>query len=415
MAQAEPRERRTLQTTDEVMADMFGYWQEIKRRKAEGTPVVLAPVTMPYEIFRAMDVPVEPLDNIGSMVPALRLAPKYCEIAEQRGLPRDTCSLARCFVGLLHAGDDIDPVLNDLYTPPDVIVGASYLCPVQNNGFLHAAKHLNAPYFLFDGPVNCWGKNLPGHAVDYYVRQFEDLIRFLERFGFKMDWEKLRSEIEATKRILALQEEIETYMRAVPAPMGGVDVCFSPLVSAHLRGRQALPLQEKKRDELRERVESGIGVIDGETLRLLWYVSPPLYNFELLHYPEKFGAVVVTSWIERTFIGYDPSVLDPDRPLESLAKRLLTRVDGPTFQFLPGELIRIVKDLKIDGVVAAMMRSCSVMPAQMRRLRDDLLEATGVPTLLVDVDYLDSRECDETQITGSLDSFVATLLEGKGA
>ena len=289
------------------------------------------------------------------------------------------------------------------------------MCPVQNNAFLLAAKHLHVPYFVFDGPVNCWGKELPRHVVDYYVRQFEDLIRFLESFGYKMNWEMLESEIELTQRVLAIQREIETYMRAVPSPMGGVDVCFSPLVALHLEGRKAFPLLERKRDELRERVENGIGIIDGERLRLMWYVSPPLYNFELLHYPEKYGAVVVTSWIERTFVGYDPSVLDPKRPLESLARRLLTRVDSPTFQDLPGEVIQMVKDLRIDGVVTAMMRSSSVMPAQLRKLRDEVLKATGVPSLLVDVDYLDSRECDETQLTAGLDSFVETLLEAKGA
>jgi benzoyl-CoA reductase/2-hydroxyglutaryl-CoA dehydratase subunit BcrC/BadD/HgdB len=194
-----------------------------------------------------------------------------------------------------------------------------------------------------------------------------------------------------------------------------MDTYFSPLMSVHMRGQRAFPLVEKQRDELKERVEKGIGVIDDEKLRLFWFAVPPVYNFEITHYPEKYGAVVVKCWIERVFNGFDPTVLDPDHPLESMARKLLTRPDNPNFQLLPEAVVNIVKDWRIDGVVAAVKRSCGATPSQMRRLKDAILEATGVPTMIVDADYADSREFDEESIAASLDSFVETLLSRKGA
>jgi hypothetical protein len=51
----------------------------------------------------------------------------------------------------------------------------------------------------------------------------------------------------------------------------------------------------------------------------------------------------------------------------------------------------------------------------MRRLKDHVFDQLGVPTLMIDADYGDQRECDEVAILDNLDSFVAALLARKGA
>jgi benzoyl-CoA reductase/2-hydroxyglutaryl-CoA dehydratase subunit BcrC/BadD/HgdB len=185
-------------------------------------------------------------------------------------------------------------------------------------------------------------------------------------------------------------------------------------MAIQMMGQKALYLLEKKLDEIKERVENNIGVIDNEQIRLLWFLSPPIYNFELLHYAEKYGAVVVQSWIELVFSGYDQTLLDPANPLESIARKLMCRPDSPNFQFFPEAMIKVVKQLKVDGVIDAVMRSCGVVPGLLRTLKDGVFKATGVPSLLVDADYSDDRECDETAVKASLDTFIATLLRKKG-
>ena len=55
------------------------------------------------------------------------------------------------------------------------------------------------------------------------------------------------------------------------------------------------------------------------------------------------------------------------------------------------------------------------MPAQMRRLKDHVFDELGVPTLMIDADYGDERECDAVAIKENLDSFVAALLARQGA
>jgi benzoyl-CoA reductase/2-hydroxyglutaryl-CoA dehydratase subunit BcrC/BadD/HgdB len=118
--------------------------------------------------------------------------------------------------------------------------------------------------------------------------------------------------------------------------------------------------------------------------------------------------------MDRVFAGYDPAVLDPDKPLESVARKLLCRPDNPNFQLLPEAVTKLVRDFQIDGVVAAVKRSCCITPSQMRRIKDEVYKATGVPTVILDADYGDSREYDDEATTAALDSFVETLLAKKG-
>lgn len=415
VAGSQTGERRPLEVTNEVLNSLFEHFAFVKQAKAEGKPVLLAQLLMPYEIFHAMEIPVMPLESIGGMAPIVKMSAKYCQIAEEGGISRDVCAFHRCFLGLTFAGEDRDPLCDSLYTTPDLVVGSSWPCMSQSKSFLHAVRQFELPYFLIDAPVNSWGKDIPEHAVKYYVEQLKNMIDFLEQHGYRMDWDKLSGEIRFTQRVMKLYEEIEELTKTIPSPLGGTDVYFTPLMSVQMRGQRAFPLVEKQRDELKERVEKGIGVIDNEKLRLFWFAVPPVYNFEILHYPEKYGAVVVKCWVERVFNGFDPTVLDPDHPLESIAKKLLTRPDNPNFQLFPDAMADIVRDWRIDGVVAAVKRSCGVVPSAMRRLKDSVFEVTGVPTLIVDADYADSREFDEESITASLDSFVETLLARKGA
>jgi benzoyl-CoA reductase/2-hydroxyglutaryl-CoA dehydratase subunit BcrC/BadD/HgdB len=372
-------------------------------------------MAMPFEVFHAMGIPIMPLEGIGGMASVAGQSARYCQLAEDRGHSRDICSFSRCFSGIMYAGDDLDPLVSSLYTKPDILLGTSWACSSQNKAFQYAAQYLNAPHFLLDAPVNSWGREIPDYAIAYYVRQLQQMIGFLEQQGYTLQWDRLRDEVEFSRRVMALQAEIDEYTRVRPCPAGGSDVYFSPVMAVQTMGQKAFHLMEKKRDEVKERVEKGIGVIDNERIRLLWFLSPPVYNLDLLHHAEKDGAVVVQSWIDPVFAGYDAAVLDPDHPLESIARKLMYRPDSPNFQTFPEILAKKVKDFQIDGVISAVMRSCAVIPGQMRRLKDHVFDQLGVPTLMIDADYGDQRECDEVAIIDNLDSFVAALLARKGA
>jgi benzoyl-CoA reductase/2-hydroxyglutaryl-CoA dehydratase subunit BcrC/BadD/HgdB len=407
-------ERRPLKVTEDVQAALYEHYMYLRQAQGDGKPILLAPMAMPFEVFHAMDIPIMPLEGLGGIASAAGQSARYCQIAEEHGHSRDICSFTRCFSGIMYAGDDLDPLVSSLYTQPDVLVGTSWACSSQNKAFQYAAQYLGAQHFLLDAPVNSWGREIPDHAIAYYVKQLKDMIEFLQQQGYELKWDRLAEEVEFSRRVMALQAEIDEHTKVKPCPMGGSDVYFSPLMAVHTMGQKAFHLLEKKRDEVQQRAQKRIGVIDDERVRLLWFLSPPVYNLDLLHHAEKDGAVVVQSWIEPVFAGYDATVLDPDHPLESIARKLMCRPDSPNFQTFPEILAKRVKDFQIDGLVNAVMRSCGLVPGQMRRLKDRVFNELGVPTLMIDADYSDERECDAAAIMESLDSFVAALLARKG-
>jgi benzoyl-CoA reductase/2-hydroxyglutaryl-CoA dehydratase subunit BcrC/BadD/HgdB len=407
--------RRPLEVTSQVQASVFEYYSYLKQAKAEGRPILLAQLLMPYQIFHAMDIPVLPLEHMGGVAPMISQSGTYCQRAEDEGISRDTCGFHRCFLGMSFAGEERDPVCDSLYTTPDFVVAANWPCMAESKSFLHTISLFNLPYFLVDAPVNSWGKKVPDRVVNYIAGQFKEMIAYLEQFGYKMDWKRLQEEIEFTRRVVEIQEEIEGYCKTSPSPMGGSDTYFTPLTCVHVQGQKAFHLLEKQRDEVKERAEKGIGYLDNERLRLFWIPTPPLYDFGILNYAEKHGAVVVKTWIDRVYCGFDPSYLDPEKPLESMAMMVLSDATAPNFCFITDGMVKIVKEFQIDGMVECVVRTCGAAAHQMRRIKDAVARETGVPTVMMDVDYCDSREHDKDAIARSLDSFCETLLQRKGA
>ena len=76
--------------------------------------------------------------------------------------------------------------------------------------------------------------------------------------------------------------------------------------------------------------------------------------------------------------------------------------------------VKVVRDYKVDGVVAVIMRSCGLVPGMQRQLKEGIYRETGVPTLMFDLDGGDQREYDDAAVKSHLDAFVETLLARKG-
>jgi benzoyl-CoA reductase/2-hydroxyglutaryl-CoA dehydratase subunit BcrC/BadD/HgdB len=342
---------------------------------------------------------------------AKQLAGIYCQVAEEQGFARDLCAFHMCFLGCA-ASEERDPYLERLFEPPDFIVASNYPCMSESHSFLYSVNRFDCPYFFLDAPINTWGKDAADYAVEYYVAQLKELLAFLEQHGYKMDWEKLKEAVGLSQRLLHLWREIEEYRKAVPCPMGpndGFNAAF-PLIM--LAGTKAgVELLERFRDELKLRVENKMGVVTEEKLRLLLMGVPPFYNLGLLDYPEKYGAIFVKCMVEYIAGGSsDPAVMDPDRPLESLARKALTDLVNPTAKNMIDFIVKSVKEFHIDGVIELNKRGCRLLPAWLRLIKDAVFEETGVPTAIFDLDGLDLRDYNDAQVKANIDSFIETLL-----
>lgn len=403
-----------LSVVAEMQMGLFGRMMDVHRAKKEGQPVVWCPMCVPKEILYAMDVSTIYIETLVSIASMSQLAGQYCQTSEELGLSRDACAFHKGSLGICHA-QSRDPLIDSIFVAPDIAISMNYPCKPMGNSAGLIGGQRRVPDCFVDVPVNNWGKDLPDHAVEYCAAQLEGLIRFLESHGYKMDWDRLKEEISFTKALSILTEEIEAYRQAVPTPMTPFDsfiVAAAPLtIPASMR---KIELWERLRDELRERVRKGVGTVEEEKVRLLWLGIPPTCDFRLLDYPNQYGAVFVKSTLE-FLLGFSlsPKILDPENPLESLAKATLCTPSNPPYQSAIDWIVQLAKDYQVDGAVSVVKRSCSLLPGMQRLSKEAIFRETGAPSIIFDLDGVDDREYDPGPAKSSLDSFIENLLAAK--
>jgi benzoyl-CoA reductase/2-hydroxyglutaryl-CoA dehydratase subunit BcrC/BadD/HgdB len=387
----------------------------VPQQRAAGKPVVWTSVVMPKEIFNAMGVACLHGELMAGYASIFGLSAQFCQLAEESGLSRDVCAIHRCAIGIAHAGPGAGPFFEATFCEPDAVVGSNFPCMSEAKSFLHIADRFGCPSYFLDAPVNSWGDRIPDHAVDYYADQLRGLVDFLRGLGYSFELERLQREVAFTRALNTVLGEIETLKQATPHPMRAYDAVIAMTAPLALpQELRSLALFERLRDELAARVRCGRGVVERERLRLLWIGVPPLCDFKLLNYPERHGAVVVKHMLEfLTGFTLHPSLMDPERPFESIARAQLSSPANPLLRGAIDYFVNATRAYRADGVIFVVKRSCGFIPAMQRMLKDAIGGATGVPSLLFDLDGVDQREYDAAATKARLDAFVETLLAGR--
>ncbi len=402
--------RKRLSSTAELGAVIRDYYRDVRESKRQGRPLAWVFGIMPSELWNALGIPVLTLEQIPPLVASRQLSGHYLEVAEAAGFSRDICPYPRTFIGCA-ISKELDPWLEERFAPPDLMVGANYPCMSESKSFTYLVDRFKVPYYLVDTPINIWGHKLADYAIDYYVNQMKGLISWLEEHGCPLDPERLRKAIACSRRVLQLEKEVNEYRKAVPTPMGALDSFTWTFVTNFISGTEtAVRLFEKLRSEVKERFENRTGVIEQEKLRLLWCGVPPFYDLSLFTYPEQYGAVIVKAPRQDGFYdSLDPEIMDPDRPLESLARKHLTNAVNPPYANMIELLVNQVKQYKIDGVMLVSKRGCRLSPAGLRLYKDAIMKECGVPSVIFELDGIDPREYNRVWATATIEAFIETL------
>ena len=408
--------KKTLNSTLEVSKAIKAYYGNIKEAKKEGKPIIWSVGFTPREIFHALDAPVVFIEHFILALTAKQLSGKCIQAAEQEGISRDVCAGHRSFLGSTVI-EDMDPNIEKLFTPPDLIIASNIPCMSESKSFLYAADNYGCPYYFVDAPINTWGKDIPDYAIEYYKGQLQGALGFIEEHGgYKLDIDRLKKSVRLSMKLMELWNEIEDCRKAVPTPISAVDGLTAAYPLIQLAGTElGVELYEKILAELKEKVRRKEGVIEEEKLRLMCFGVPPVYNLGLFNYVEKYGAVVVKSMLEYIGGGVGSSSnMDPEKPFESLAYKTLGDIFNPPSVNITDFIKSTIRDFKIDGVLGMVKRTCGLLPGYMRPVKDALYEEFGVPTTIFDLDGIDIREYDDISSKANLDSFVESLLESKG-
>lgn len=352
------------------------------------------------------------------------LARACAKAVEGKGHFSDWCSHLRLLWGsmILNRGPYGE------FPKPDFILQMHYCEAIAKTDQL-IAEYVGCPYFCIDLPLIPPGQKREGH-LQFLVDQFQDAIEFMERLtGQPCDDGKLleaaRNEWECRLlfcRLLELQKNI-------PAPLDQrmIYTLSAPIFLLSHR-REAVDFYRMLIDEVEYRVKHQIAASAYEQCRLIHDGLPVLHYLRLYRIPQLYGA----TFIAETYHLAQPSGYEaledgtwviPPPPWEQ-GNPMRTREDAlralalwylinPAFHnFLvgprPPEMLRLVRDWKVQGVVFHLNRGCQGLTAGAMESRL-ALQAQGIPCLTYEANSGEAEGFSEPQIIDRFESFLEML------
>lgn len=424
---------KSLETTRRAQELLPTFYRKQAPNKAGGA-LAWCMVGVSPEILYAFDLPAEWPENFGTLCAAKNVASDFIEQAEADGYSPDLCSYVRNTMGytskMLEIGGIPPGSPKGGMGAPTMLLGSGSGCDPRYKWFQSlSSRYLHIPVFHTD-PMS------PPHDTDvsdprvraHYSQQLRESIaeqiEFITKHaGRSIDLDRLRDAITIAQEQDKLAWEIYNLRAAVPCPMGAEDFftgCVIPLrlMTGEL---EAVEYMRRLRDEVKGRVERGIGVLENERYRLLWVGIPPWYN---LGFFNAIGALGGVFPVNTVYFSGPPVEIDLKDPVEALVERAWKRSElsnswgteiypenvGPCDPSRPGtRLIREwVKKFKLDGAIMHRTRSCRAVSWGQVHIKN-LLAEEGIPSLIIESDMGDPRSWNQSAMMAQVRGLLSTI------
>jgi benzoyl-CoA reductase/2-hydroxyglutaryl-CoA dehydratase subunit BcrC/BadD/HgdB len=365
----------------------------------------------PAEILRAMGFLVYFPETHSAMLGATRTATDYIPHANALGYSPEICSYLTADIGAYTQG--FTPLMRaygiESIPKPDVLVYNTNQCRDVQDWFAWHAREFGAP--LLGIHTHRGVGDVTESHVDSIAKQMEEMIGPLEEVaGNKLDLGELERVVALSRQCSELWKQVLNTAAAVPSPLTFFDgtTLMGPAVVG--RGTQgAVDFFRILLAELEERIEDGVGAVDGERFRIYWE-GMPVWG-RLRAHSELFAglkACVLASTYCNSWIF---SAFDPAQPFESMARAytelFIVRSDEAKERYIKDML----ELFRVDGIIYHNARTCPNNSNSNYRMPQRLTEMTDVPHLVIDGDLNDIRCLSDEQTNTNVEAFIEQLEE----
>ncbi len=418
------KEKRT-QSARNVRPLVESMYLRAYQARERGQKVAYCMVMSQYdEILAAMDIVPVWTENYGGLCAALGTAQPFLEKAESEGYSNLICGYARTGIGFdaLRAESGEAPQTPDGGMPmPDMLLGSSIGCDTRFKWYQALDHYMDVPIYCIDvivPPVDRDLYEIKDFYVKYQAEQLRGLVKFLEKTtGCRLDHDRLMSIIHRAEEARHWWWEAQQLCRAIPAPMSARDH-FNIFVPHHFMiGEEAtLDFYKELYQELKDRVDSGIGVVDNERYRLLFAGGlPPWHSMGIFSYFGSLGAVFPA---QLAYPPPDPFTI-PDNindPIELMALRSFERFTYRWEQahrgcgdFWVQHILDLIPEFNIDGLVMHGVMSCRATSMGQIYYQHAVQKYAKLRTLFIGSDIVDIRTYSEAQTKIQIDIFLETV------
>ena len=415
------RSRKTLACTAEATAYQKAFGKELRRRVVEEQePFVIVQADTPHEIFHAMDIPIITNQWWSAYISAKQLSSQYFDAMVEAGYPANSCKYCSLGLACTLANDPETAPWGGL--PKPTMLVARLTCDCIQHVFGQWADAMDTEFFpmeapawqdkdpaWFDHSLTDWERVYQPDRIAHMVREMKDLIAQLEaKTGRKFDEAKFHHVMEQINvQEGYIWEAAQAIGKARPCPISIAEQMPNTMIPQWHRGSDlAVAHAEKFRDQVRERIDAGLGASDNERLRLMWigagvWHDPGFYQ----SLEETLGAVFVWS-MYMPFAG--PAYLRELKgdPMAALASRVASM--NEVLHLPPWMNGWMVSEAQRCGIDAAVV----LLPPDNRlsqsgtKLTSLALEEVGVPVLMIDADMVDAKIWDHDKMVAMVEDFL---------
>ncbi|MBI4285943.1 MAG: 2-hydroxyacyl-CoA dehydratase [Chloroflexi bacterium] len=379
-------------------------------------------------ILNTMDVVTVYPENYGVVCAATGSAQTFLARAEAEGYPAHLCGYARNCLGYAasmkaYGGIPPDAPMGGM-AAPTLLLGSGGICDARYKWFQAMARYLDAPVWTLEMPHPGVHESLqPGayeQNISFIVHELREFVAFLERLlGKKMDWDRLDETVTDMLETNRLWHEIMALRRARPCPAHSRDIwtCLGAILTPASDAKAALKLFHSLHDEIKHRVDNGIGAVPNEKYRLVFAELPIWHNLRFFDaLAERGWSFVFESWAYHPPKPQDLSKVSD--PLERIARHNYQWVTGYyTGAAAAGEwwgyfaypYLELVRDYRCDGAFLHSVLSCRAGSTHLLHVRDSLMEKLKVPSLLVDGDMVDTKLFNAEDTLRCAETFEETM------
>ena len=363
---------------------------------------------IPPEILFGMGLKPWMTEFLGIVLPMVepKIMEEFIDVAESAGVPPDICSLPKSTIGLVLEGQLPKPIAGLTSNMP---------CDGGMSQYTIIERELDIPIFRLDVPYRFHNER----AVDYFVRELEEMIFWLEEHTpGRMDWDRLREVCEERNRTVESELDLWDLVRHRPAPMAAEVVYLSHLIYGVARPGTALGTQTFKHlvELARQNLEKGVSAVESEQYRVALWNPPTMMSIDLFAWAEQaFGVALIMDMLtyhRHPFI----DTRTPRTMLRGLAQCMMQgpmarHTRGPAENFFT-DLFNLYEHFDLDMIWMAAHIGCKNTQALSGMFREKCRERE-IPLLFIDYDLSDSRITSAEGIRSQVEQFMETVMKAE--
>lgn len=354
--------------------------------KEKGDVVAWATSIVPQELLTTMGIYTVYPESHAAAIGARKCAQEFIDHSESEGYSSDICSYAR--VNLAYV--DIEESKAGNIPKPDLIFCCNNICNTVIKWYENIAKELGVPMILVDTPFNHEYEIIEKNTR-YIKEQLLEAIDELEKITGKLfDYDKLTEVMGISTETSYWWKKATEKACSIPSPMDGFDLFNYMAVIVCARGtEEGRNLFKAWHDELEENIKNGQGPWKDqeEEFRVMWdgiACWPHLgKTYKVL---KKYGINMVTSTYPDSW-----NIMYEKNDLDGMAKAYSSNYVNRNLDFGVNNIVRLVKDYRLDGIIYHSNRSCKLMDFRQLEVQRRVEEVTGIPSVMFDGDQTDPR------------------------